>query len=202
MKKKHILILIILIAPVMAISQFRIEPTFSIGINKIKTENISRPYEELGVSYKGGLDVIYHSASKLNFLSGIYFSHHKSQGWDTYVFRSSKTISIPLNINWQIIPNIIDLQLGPVVHFNLNKVYHTWANNKQEHLPIYASLQVGGVYSLSKQIKIGLIADFGLTPYLVDIYLWPSQITPPESILDRYYFNSFSIKLNYALFRK
>lgn len=200
MKIKNILILLILISPVLGIAQFKLDMSFSTGINEVQIKDGGGPGDhESGFSFKGGIDATYMINSNVGIGSGLFYSYYNVVWELSETDRSSNALSIPLNLIYQIQSSPIEILFGAIANINLNEQFTPDVNTKHEYQPLYMNLQLGGFYNFNK-LKLGIIADTGISPYfkLTSLNAAPQYGKP----VDKYFLRSLSLKLSYTLFGK
>jgi len=203
MKKKHILVLIIIIAPFIAMAQFKVDFSLSPGISKvfinsaIGQTSILQDEHKLGTSMKGGFESSYTFKSNFGLGIGIFYSYNKSNWYyenRLQIKRYSKAISIPINANYKIKSLKLGFIIGAAININLNEDYASIGNHKLENNNLFFSFQGGCFYSLSDVIKLSLLYESDIDPFYSDTYLdHPSE---------NYYFRSLNLKISYTLFGK
>lgn len=201
MKKKNLLLLIILFAPFVAMAQFKLDVSLISGINEVQIKDGGGSGDhESGFSFKGGVDAIYMFNSNIGIGSGLFYSYYNVVWELSEINRSSNALSIPLNLIYQIQSSPVEILFGATANINLNEQLTSNVNTKHEYIPLYMSLQLGGFYNINDKIKVGIIADAGISPYyeMTALNAAPQYGTP----VYKYFLQSLSFKLSYTLFGK
>ena len=204
MKSKNIIFIILLIAPILLRAQFKTDISFGAGINNTQLKRIPGiRINDFGFAFKAGIDIIYNFNENLGIGSGVYYSYHDPDipinilGYD----RSLKAISIPISMLYNINSSPIEVQLGVVANFSMNKKTPHTSIETTEFESMMTSLQLGCFYYMNKTLKLGILFDASLEPYFK---VTPLNEGPPEysAPIKHLYQRSLIFKLSYTLLRK
>jgi len=202
MNKKNILILILLITPVLMMAQFKVDLSLNPGITKTTSDGFSGPGDnKLGFSFQGGFDANYMFSEKVGIGTGVYYTYSESKWkYPVSMDQSSNAISIPLNLIYRFNSSIIEMLLGAVVNISLNEKVASSSGSKYEYKSFYTSLKLGCFYKFNDKLKLGIIADAGISPYfeITPVNAVPEYAAPVEKLL----LQSLGIRINYTLFGK
>mgnify|MGYP005838664233 CR=1 FL=1 len=200
MKKKSFLFLILLTIPFLSQAQFKLNLSIGSGINKTHIkDNYSVGFNQVGISYRGGIKLNYYLNQRFKIGTGILYTYNQNVRDFNIVEidRSSKAIQFPAHFGYVLASTPIEILLGININFNLNQKFDPSPYVLEEYQNIYTNLNLGCFYTFSERFKIGIVSEIGLSPYFK--YSILNTIPPNNATIEKFFIRNAQIELNFIL---